>query len=133
MNKEDYEKNIKEFMNKYGTEGFLELYFTKFLVKALKFQMKSTLGEGNKLKKDPGVAFYLHDKKIGNIEDIKNFEKEIEGICNKIAKRIIKELREDKNFKDLFEGKIEKIKDEKLEKKFRKELHKIIEELKYKK
>ena len=29
--------------------------------------MKSTLGKSNELDKDPGIAFYLHDKKIGRV------------------------------------------------------------------
>ncbi|MDO8623256.1 MAG: hypothetical protein Q7R52_03335 [archaeon] len=130
MNKESYEKNIKEFMKKHGIEGFLEIYFTKFLLNALKFQMKSTLGENNELKEDPGIAFYLHNKKIGGMEDIKKFENELKETCNKIAKQIIKELKEDEEFNDLFEGKIEKIKDKKLEEKFIRELHKIMGGLK---
>ena len=131
MNEENYEKNIREFMKKYGIEGFLEIYFTKFLFKALKFQMKSTLGANDELNKDPGIAFYFHNKKIGNIEDIKKFENELKETCNKIAKQIINELKDDEEFKDLFEGNMEKMKDKKLEEKFTKELHKIIEGLKH--
>jgi hypothetical protein len=128
----DEGNNIKEFMKKYGVEGFLEIYFTKFLFHALKFQMKSTLEGCNELDEDSGIAFYLKDKKIGNAEDVEKFEKELEEICNQVSKKMIQELKNEKDFQELFEGKLDKLKDEVLEKKFTKKLHQIIKELKYK-
>lgn len=129
MNSEDYQKNISEFMEKHGIDGFLELYFTKFLFKALKFQMRSKLDNSTDLERDPGIVFYLQDGKIASVEDIEKFEEDLTEICNKAAKEIIKRLKKDAQFKDIFDGNIEKIKDEKLEGIFTKRLHEIIEEL----
>jgi len=133
MNPENYKENIEGFMKKHGIDGFLEIYFTKFLFKALKFQMKSSIGESRRISKDPGIAFYLHNKKIGSVEDVKKFEKDLQNICNNVAKQMIKELKEDKEFKNLFSGDLKKIQDKKLEEKFTKKLHKIIKGLKYSK
>jgi hypothetical protein len=129
---ENYDKNLKDFMEKYGVEGFLKIYFKNFLFKALRFQMRSSLGDSSDLKKDPGIAFYIKDNKICKISDVDKFEKDLQEICFNLAEKIIKKLKQSKKFEDLFSGNIEKINDNELEKIFLKELHKTFMELKYK-
>ena len=128
MKEENYQKNIGEFMKKYGIDGFLRLYFTNFLFKAIKFQMRSKL-EGSDLNKDPGVVYYIHNNKIGKIEEIEKFEKELKEICSKAAKTLVKELEKNEKLKDLFEGNLDKIDDEKVQKELEKSFHDLLNHL----
>ena len=128
INTKDAEKNIKEFMNKHGVKGFLILYFAKYLLKVLKFQLKSKLGEVD-AEKDPGFIFFTKNGKITNTSDIDKYETELYEICKQKAKIIVEELENDKKFEELLKGDFSKIKDTSLEPKFEKALHDILKDL----
>lgn len=125
MNQEQAEKNVREFMEKYGVEGFLKLYFSKYLLKLVKSELKSRVGPD--LSKDPGTIFYFQGNKIEKLSDIKKYEAEICKECGKRSDEIIAQLKSDKEFKDLFEGNIERINDKRLQKRFEKKLHEILD------
>jgi hypothetical protein len=125
MNTETAEKNIREFMEKHGVEGFLKIYFAKYLFKMVISELKSKLG--SKLSTDPGTIFYYKGNKIENLSDIHKYEKELYEECKKKTDEIITQFKKDKKFNDLFKGDIEKLNDALLEKHFQKKLHEILE------
>ena len=116
-------------MEKHGPKGFLILYFSKYLFKLLKSQLKSKFTDVD-FEKDPGYIFYIKNGKITNLSDIEKYENELYGVCKQKAKIIVKELEKDKNFSSLFEGNLSKIKDSQLEKKFEASLHQTFQNLK---
>jgi len=119
------EKNIKEFLEKYGVEGFFKLYFSKYLLKLIKSELKSKLGPD--LSKDPATIFYYKDNKIEKLSDIEKYEDEIYDECKKRSDEIISELKNDSRFNDLFSGNFEGLNDKKIQYRFEKELHEIME------
>jgi hypothetical protein len=119
------EKNIKEFMEKYGVEGFIKIYFSKYLLKLIKSELKSKLGPD--LSKDPATIFYYKDNKIENLSDIEKYEDEIYDECKKRSDEIISELKNNSRFNDLFSGNFEGLNDKKIQNRFEKELHEIME------
>lgn len=122
------EKNIKEFMERYGVEGFIKLYFSKYLFKLIKAELKSKLGSD--ISKDPGTIFYYSGNKIEKRSDIEKYEDNIYGECKKRAAGIVKELKDDSKFNDLFQGNFDRLNDQKIQKRFEKELHEILKEWK---
>lgn len=119
------EKNIKEFMEKYGVEGFIKIYFSKYLLKLIKSELKSKLGPD--LSKDPATIFYYKDNKIEKLSDIEKYEDEIYDECKKKSDEIISELKNNSRFNDLFSGNFEGLNDKKIQNRFEKELHEIME------
>ena len=128
MKTETAEKNIKEFMEKHGVEGFLKIYFAKYLLKMVTSELKSKLGP--KLSTDPGTIFYYKGNQIESLSDIHKYEKELYEECKKKSDVIIAQFKKDKKFNDLFKGNIEKLNDPILEKHFKRKLHEILEEWK---
>lgn len=122
------EKNIKEFMERYGVEGFIKLYFSKYLFKLIKAELKSKLGSD--ISKDPGTIFYYSGNKIEKRSDIEKYEDNIYGECEKRATDIVNELKDDSKFDDLFQGNFDRLDDQKIQKRFEKELHEILKEWK---
>lgn len=126
MNSELAESNIKKFMDKYGVEGFLKLYFAKYLLKLVKSELKSKIGP--KLSRDPGTIFYYKGHQIEKLSDIHKYEDQLYDECKKKADEIITQFKKDKKFNDLFTGNLEKLNDTLLEKHFEKKLHEIFED-----
>jgi hypothetical protein len=128
MNIELAESNIQKFMNRYGIEGFLKLYFAKYLLKLLKSELKSKMG--SEISIDPGVIFHYKGQQIEKLCDIHEYEGQLFEECKKKADEIITQFKKDKKFNDLFKGNLEKLNDPLLEKCFEKKLHEILEEWK---
>ena len=135
MKIEEAERNIKEFMDKHGVEGFLKLYFAKYLLKLIVSELKSKLGtelaEG--ISRDPGTIFYYKDNKIEKLSDIEKYKEQLSEECKKKANEVVKELKKDNKFKDLFKafkGDYKELRDPKLEERFEKKMHEILEDWK---
>jgi len=125
MNKlPNFEKNIKEFMEEHGIEGFLKLYFATYLMQLLKSEIKS---KGGELGEDPGYIFYIRGKEIERLSDIEKYEDQLYEEFKKKADEMIVQLKKDKKFKDFFEGNFGRFKDPEMEKRFEKRLHETIE------
>jgi len=118
--------NINKFMDKHGPKGFLILYFSKYLFKLLKFQLKSKFIDIEP-ENDPAYIFYTKNGKITKISDVDKYEDELYEACKQKAKIIVGELGKDSNFLPLFKGDFSKIRDPKLEKKFEASLHQIFQ------
>ena len=55
MTEPQAEQNIKEFLEKYGKEGFLELFFTNYLYELSEYYLHSKGKKGE----DAGLLFYV--------------------------------------------------------------------------
>jgi hypothetical protein len=128
MNIEKAEKNLAEFMKKHGAEGFLKLYFSKYLLKLVMSALKSKIGP--ELSEDPGTIFFYKEHQIEKLSDIQRYKDELYEECKKKADEIITHFKKDKKFNDLFKGNPEKLNDALLEKHFEKKLHEILEDWK---
>lgn len=122
------EENIKQFMEKHETKGFLILYFSKYLFQLLKFQLKSKFTDTDP-EKDSAYIFYTKNGKITNLSEVVKYEKELYEVCKQKAKIIVEELEKDSNLSLLFKGDFSKINDPQLEKKFETALHRILKNL----
>jgi len=103
---EEIQKNINDFINKYGQEGFLELYFTNLLYEMVKDNIRS---KTDKVKNSPGLQYYFD--KNGNFEStskLKQFDIKLKNECSKKSK-IIVELIKKKNLMSEFGVDINKI------------------------
>lgn len=126
MKVEDIEKNIREFMKIHGIEGFLILYFSNYLMELILSEVKSKIPKAE-VSEDPSIIFFYKDGEIQTLSGIHSYEKEIYKECRKRAGEIVRELKKEKQFEDLFRGNIAKLDDPALEKIFEKKLHEILE------
>lgn len=91
---ESIQKNINEFIEKYGQEGFLELYFTNLLYEMVKDNIRS---KTEKVKDSPGLQYYFD--KNGNFEKssrLKEFNEKLRIECNKKSKQIVELIEKKK-------------------------------------
>jgi len=88
LNKVD--ENVKEFLNRYGKEGFLQLFLTNYLYELIQYFLHSKMrGED-----DLSLSYYTtHQKKLYSSEEIKSFEDKLRKECNIGAKRVVEELK----------------------------------------
>jgi len=91
---ESIQKNISDFIEKYGQEGFLELYFTNLLYEMVKDNIRS---KTEKVKDSPGLQYYFD--KNGNFEKssrLKEFNEKLRIECNKKSKQIVELIEKKK-------------------------------------
>lgn len=86
----DADRNLKEFMDRYGPEGFLILYFTNYLFE-LTMHFLHSKGEGDK---DTSQLYYTYREKVYSPAEIESFEKELKSECAKRARTIVDSLKE---------------------------------------
>lgn len=126
---EDYEKNVREFIDKHGIEGFLTLFFARYLLKILKSEVKSK-SRGPEIADDPGVLFYFKGKEIESFSDMEEYEDQILEECKKKAREMVSNLKDDEKFEGLFKGNFEKLEDPKLKDRFKDKMHELFEKWK---
>jgi hypothetical protein len=84
---ESIQNNIHQFIEKYGQEGFLELYFTNLIYEMVKDNIRS---KTKKIENSPGMQYYFD--KNGDVEKsskLKEFDEKLKIECNKKAKQIV--------------------------------------------
>ena len=86
----DADRNLKEFINRYGPEGFLILYFTNYLFE-LTMHFLHSKGEGDT---DTSQLYYAYRGKVYSPAEIESFEKELKRECSKRARIIVDLLKE---------------------------------------
>lgn len=89
---DEIQHNLKEFINKYGEEGFLELYFTNFLFEIVKDNIRSKAGS---ISKSPGLQYFFN--KEGEFESttkLKEFDIRLKKECNKKSKEIVNLIKQ---------------------------------------
>ncbi len=126
IDEEKFERNIEDFIDKHGFDGFLTLYFSKYLLNIIKNEIKSK-SQGKGISNDPGVIFYFKGEKVENFSELDDYEDMIYEECRKKAREMVSNLKDDEEFKSLFEGDLEKLDDPKLKDRFKKRMHDLFE------
>lgn len=88
---QEIDKNVKEFMEEHGVQGFLTLFFTNYFYKMTIDQIKSYINS-DQPEDDLGYQYYLFDEEIGSYDEVKEFEGEIKEECRNMAERIVEEM-----------------------------------------
>lgn len=126
IDEEEFERNINNFIEKHGIDGFLTLYFSKYLFKILKNEIKSK-SQGKGISNDPGVIFYFKGEGIENFSELDHYEDKIYEECKEKAREMVSNLKDDEKFKPLFEGDFEKLDDPELKDRFKTRMHDLFE------
>lgn len=118
----DADRNLKEFLNRYGSEGFLKLYFTNYLFE-LTMHFLHSKGEGDT---DTSQLYYAYRGKVYTPAEIESFEKELKQECSKRARIVVGLLKEH----DLLEKiTVESLQDPRISKLLKENLESILEEI----
>jgi len=91
MTEPQAEQNIKEFMEKYGKEGFLELFFTNYLYELSEYYLHSKGKKGE----DAGLLFYVDFRgRVYSPQEIEQFRKDLRQACRKRAVLIVQRIKQ---------------------------------------
>jgi len=86
----DADKNMKEFIEKYGEEGFLKLFITNYLFELVNYFLNTTAKD----EKDPSYLMHVNYKGIPYThEEIDKFNSAIKQECAKLATIIVDKLK----------------------------------------
>ena len=90
-NQQSIDENFKRFLEKFGKDGFVQLFFTNYLYELLLYYLHSK-GQG---EKDTSYSFYYNysQKRIYTPEEIDEFKSNLRKECSKKAESIINELK----------------------------------------
>jgi hypothetical protein len=90
--KEQAEKNISAFIEKYGEKGFLELYFTNYLFELLMAYIRS---HSDKIDYDSGYQYHFGKggRLVSPMQE-KQFRHDLKKECAKKGKAIVSQLEE---------------------------------------
>jgi len=105
-NQDMIRKNLHDFLEKYGKEGFLKLYFTNLLFEMVKDEIHT---RSDSVKNSPGLQYYFN--KEGNYENaskLEEFNKRLKNECMKKSELIVS-LVEKKNMISKFGVDLNKI------------------------
>ncbi len=96
------ERNIKEFINKYGLEGFYELLISNYLFELLMYYLHSERNPTSKQNGSASYKFYIDGReRIISTQELEDFSKKLNNECSKIAKVIVSRLDEEDLLKSL--------------------------------
>ena len=91
MTEPNAEQNIKEFIAKYGKEGFLKLFFTNYLYELAEYYLHSR----GKKDEDAGLLFYVDFKgRIYSPQELAQFRNDLRKACSERAVRIVQKIRD---------------------------------------
>ena len=92
MSSSDTEKKMNEFIEKYGYEGYFELFISNYLYELIQYILHSK----SRVRADALVTYYYTDSegKILPPEEMKTFENELKNKCKLRSKVIVKKLTE---------------------------------------
>jgi len=86
------EKNLRQFMEKFGQDGFLRIYFSKYFYEIADYYLHS---KGKKAEDDSGLLYYFPTKvKLFSPEEIDDFRKNLRVECSKKAVPIVQRIKE---------------------------------------
>lgn len=98
-NFKDAEKNLENFLEKYGIEGFLELFYTHYLFDLVTYYIQSNDGTRDK---NPRYLYHFDIK--GNLfppTKIDDFNRRLKTVCSEHALKIVTSLKDQTNLADL--------------------------------
>jgi hypothetical protein len=90
MASHDAENKLREFIDRYGIEGFVTLFFTNYLYELVLHFLHSK-GKGDS---DTSRLYYAFKGKVYTPEETEKFEKELRYECSKRARAVVNSLKE---------------------------------------
>lgn len=85
--------NLDEFIEKYGEEGILILFFTNLLEEIIRGEFLHT--KDTKIENSPGILeFQDNDKRLASIDILRKREKDLRIECQKRAQEIVSKLKQ---------------------------------------
>lgn len=95
MSKPSAENNIKEFLDKHGREGFLQLFLTNYLFELIMFYLHSEKNPSAQIREDTSYVFYGGGRERAySSEQIEEFKRDLRAECKKKAEGIVEKLKE---------------------------------------
>ena len=89
FNKENAEENIKQFIEKHGQKGFLELILSNYLFELIMFYLHTDKSDRAKQDEAASYRFYVNnEEKTFTFEQIDDFKEELKEECNRKAKEM---------------------------------------------
>ena len=90
-NQQLIDENFEKFLEKFGKDGFVQLFFTNYLYELLLYYLHSK-GQG---ENDTSYSFYYNysQKRTYTPEEIDEFKSNLRKECSKKAESIIDELK----------------------------------------
>ena len=98
-NFKDAEKNLENFLEKYGMDGFLKLFYTNYLFDLVTYYIQS---QDNVRERNPSYLYHFDIK--GNPfppTKIDNFNRRLKTVCSEHALKIVTSLKDQTNLADL--------------------------------
>jgi len=93
--KADAEKNLREFLDAHGKEGFLRLLLTNYLFELAMYYLHTEKNPAAQVKEDTGYRFYVDGRdRVYKPEEIERFKRDLRTECVKKANLIIQTLKE---------------------------------------
>jgi len=92
--KADAERNLKEFLDKHGREGFLKLLLTNYLFDLAQYYLHTEKNPAVKVREDTGYRFYVGGReRVYKPGEIEQFKQDLRRECEKKALLIIENLK----------------------------------------
>lgn len=90
INEKQAEKNLKEFFDKYGIEGFLRLYFTNYLFELTMHFLRS---KDSREHYDSSFRYHFDETGLVSSKKEEEFRQNVRKECAKKAASIVEELK----------------------------------------
>lgn len=85
------DRNFREFFDRHGKEGFLQLFLTNYLFELVQYFLHSEL----KGKDDTSITYYINFRgRLYRPEEIDQFEADLKEECRRRAQTVVKQLKE---------------------------------------
>lgn len=98
-NFEEADKNLRGFLEKYGSEGFLKLFFTNYLVDLVSYYVQT---RGKTKDEDPGYLFHFDIKgEPHSQEKNEKFHLDLRKVCSEYSNTIVETLKQSYNLEEL--------------------------------
>jgi len=96
LTRADVESNIREFLEKYGKEGFLELLLTNYLYELTMYYLHSEKNPPA-VKEDTSYRFYVDGREqVYSSEETDAFRRDLRTECKRKARSMVDGLKEQK-------------------------------------
>jgi hypothetical protein len=91
--KADAERNLKEFLEAHGREGFLRLLLTNYLFELAMYYLHTGKNPAAQVTEDTGYRFYVGGReRVYKPDEIDRFKQDLRGECEKKAILIVEKL-----------------------------------------
>jgi len=92
------DENLKKFLEKHGTEGFLKLFFSNYLFDLVDYYLQT---KGTSKDNDPGYLFYFNlNGEPESLDKIEKFRMGLKQTCLDHAKTIVDSLKQSYNIEE---------------------------------